>query len=134
MASVLIDGEGVGLAARGVQRPHELPAQPLTQRVERGELLELGHEARGVAERDVGLEPLLGGLDTQFFQPGDRRGGEGSPGDVGERGPAPQAERAAQLLGPRGRIVRREGGGHQAFEHDRVHLVRRDAEAVAARP
>ena len=56
---LLVGLERLGLPARPVQREHQLTAQPLAQRVLRDETLELAHELRVAAEREVGLDPLL---------------------------------------------------------------------------
>ena len=99
-----------------------------------GELLEFGYEPGRVAERDVGLDPLLDRLDAQSFQPGDRGGGEARGGDLGERRAAPQAERASQCLGTGRGLALGPRAGHQPFERHRVHLARVHGEPVAARP
>ena len=58
-ACALVHGERVGLAARAVEREHQLPAQPLAQRVLRDQPLELGDELRMTAEREVGVDPVF---------------------------------------------------------------------------
>ena len=52
-------GERLRLAARPVEREHQLAAQPLAQRVLRDERLELGDELGVPTEREVGLDPPL---------------------------------------------------------------------------
>jgi len=55
----LIRLERLGLAARPVKRKHKLRPQPLPVRMLRNQRVELGDERLVLAEREVGLDPLL---------------------------------------------------------------------------
>ena len=81
-------------------------------------------------EREVGVDPLLERGQTAFLKALDVAAGELVVGEVGERGPAPQRERLAQL--PR-RLARRGGARllHELLEAVRVELARGDAQHVA---
>ena len=59
-AHVLVGRERVGLAPRPVQRDHQLPARALAQGMPGDELLQLRGQSRVPAERQVGLDALLG--------------------------------------------------------------------------
>ncbi len=59
-AHVLVGRERVGLAPRPVQRDHQLPARALAQGMPGHELLQLRDQSRVPAERQVGLDALLG--------------------------------------------------------------------------
>ena len=100
--------------------------------MECGELLQLGQQSRGTAEGDVGVDPLLDGLDAQLLQPGDRSGGERRAGDVGERGSAPQVEGPPQRLGTGRGFTLGSRAADQTLERDGVDLPGVDREPVAA--
>ena len=61
-----VDLERVGLAARAVEREHQLAAQPLAQRVLVDERFELADELRVAAERELGLGALLDEREPQL--------------------------------------------------------------------
>ena len=96
--------ERLGLPPGAVEREHQLAAQALAQRVLGDERLELGHERRVPAERELGLDPLLERREPQLLEPLDGRARERLVREVGERRPAPEVERLAEQRG-RGRGV-----------------------------
>jgi hypothetical protein len=100
--------------------------------VRRDERLELPGDLRVPARGEVGVDALLERREPQLLQPGDLRLRERLVGQVGERRPAPQAERLAQH--PRGRAgIGAAGLGDQRLEARRVELRRVEAEHVARR-
>ena len=124
--------ERVGLPAGAVEREHELRTESLAKRLFADERLELGHELRVTALREVGLDPQLERLEPQLVETGGRRG-DGLAREIGERWAAPERKRLAKqrsyLLGRRAsRLV------DEATEAFEVQLVRLDTEQVAGRP
>ena len=90
-----VGGERFGLPAAPVQRQHELDVQPLPQRMLAGQLLQLGGDRVGPAQRQVSLDPGLKRGQPQLLQPG-RLGPDGRVvGQVGEHRAAPQIQRLA---------------------------------------
>jgi hypothetical protein len=59
-----VNGERFGLAARAVQRQHQLPAQ----RMPGDQRLQLWNQLLVVAEREFGLHALLGGGAAQLLE------------------------------------------------------------------
>jgi hypothetical protein len=105
-ADPLVRRERVGLPPGAVERGDELAVQPLPHRVRGGQRLRLGDHPGVPAQRQVGGQPVLGGGQPQLLQPAGRRGGERGVGHVGQRRPAPEAQRAGQALGGRLRLAR----------------------------
>ncbi len=120
-----IFGEGLGLPAATVQRPHELAAQPLLQRepVDRGGQIadQVVRPAGGQFEFGPGLE----GGDVLLVEGG---GGEAYAMSVDTRRgvSAPQVERTPV----EGRVVSLPGLGDQAGELGRIQFARARREAV----
>ncbi len=87
--------ERLGLAARAVEREHQLRSERLTQRMLGDERLELRHELRRAAGGEVCLDPLLDRRDALFLEPRclERKLA------IGERRTAPERQRLAQELG-----------------------------------
>ena len=104
-AAVVVRAQRLGLPARAVEREHQLPAQPLAQRVLRDERLELATSSRACAEREVRVDALLQRVQAQLLEPLDLALRERLVREVGERRAAPErrAPRAAvrPLLGRR---------------------------------
>ena len=84
LASLVVDLERLGLAARRVQRAHEQGAGTFGQRVVRYQDAELADEAGSLAESQVGLDPVGQHTGAQLGQPGRGGVGEVAPGRVGE--------------------------------------------------
>ena len=93
---VAVGGERVGLAAGAVEREHQLPAQPLAQRVVLDERLELAHELGVEAAGEVRLDALAQAGQAQVLEPRDLGLREVLLRHVRERRPAPQLERLPQ--------------------------------------
>ena len=98
-AGGLVGGQRLGLAARPVEREHQLAAQALAEGVLRRQRVELRDQRGVAAEREVGVDPHLDREQVHLLEAPDRRLGERLVGEVGERGAAPERERLAQLLG-----------------------------------
>ena len=71
---------------------------PFAQRLPRDERRELADERSVASKRKVGLDPLLEHNEAALLEARDLGAGEVVVGEVGQRGPAPQRERLAQLL------------------------------------
>ena len=100
--------QGLGLAARPIQREHPLRLEPFAQRVARDEHLELAQDLAVAAGRQVAVDRALGRGQVQLLEAADLIGREGLLGDVGERCPAPQRERLArQVVGDERREAQR---------------------------
>ncbi len=89
---VLVRDQGLGRAARGGERPHELAAQPFPQRVPRDEALEVG-DARAAR---VGVDQVLDRGQPQLVEAGHL---VAAVGEVRQRRAAPQRERLPQRGG-----------------------------------
>ena len=99
LAGVAVGLQRVGLAAAAVEREHQLRVQPLAPRVLAGELLELADELGVTPGGEVGLDAHLHGREVLLFQARDLSRRERRRGELGERRPAPQLQRLAQLRG-----------------------------------
>ncbi|HZN89942.1 MAG TPA: hypothetical protein VFB44_13275, partial [Thermoleophilaceae bacterium] len=64
--------ECLGLPPRPVERQHQLPAQPLAQRMAAHERAQLRHESVVAAEGEVGVYAQLHRLDPGLVEPLDR--------------------------------------------------------------
>ena len=127
--------EGVGLGPSQGQGPHQLAAEALRQRMAGHQLLELGHQPVGGAGGQVGLDPVLDGLQAQPVQAGDGRLGEGGGGRIGQGRASPQGQGLAQQ-GPRPVRVAAQllaAGQGQCLEADGVHGLGVHGQPVAAR-
>jgi hypothetical protein len=125
--------EGVGLPSRTVEGEHQLPAQPLVQRVLGDELLELADDAVVATERELAVDPVHDGSEAQLLEPLDVGARGRLEAEAGEGAAAPERERLLeQLQGflDRARRLSRARGGDRALEPDRVELVGRQLEHV----
>ena len=95
-ACLAVDSERLGLAAGAIQREHQLRAQSLLERGQRGQSLQLDDHLGGVAERQLGVDALHLGEQAELLQAPDLALHPIDCPQVGERRPAPQAERFAQ--------------------------------------
>ena len=98
-ACVLVGLEGVGLAAGAIERQHELPAQPLVERVVVDERLELADHVAVSAEFELRVDQVLPCREAKLFEALDLAGRERLIGQIAERRTAPERERPAQLKG-----------------------------------
>src|SRR5262249_35900273 len=97
--------EGLRLPARAVEGQHELPAEPLPQRILGHEGLELPHALRVAPELDLGIDHLLVGGGAELLHAGDLDLGEQLVGEIRERRTAPERERFAEESRPPLRIA-----------------------------
>ena len=81
------------MAPRAIEGEHQLPAQPVPQRVLRDERLELRHQMIVATQTELSGEPLLLGVEPKPLEPGDLGAGEGLESEVVERGAPPERER-----------------------------------------
>ena len=131
-AGVAVDGQGVGLAPRAVEGPHQELAQPLVERM-------LGHQRLELAgdlgtRREVGRDPIGGASQAERLEPRHLRLRKRSACHVGQGRAAPKLERRPQrrgsLAGPAvGRLV--AAAPRQRLEPVGVHRRRIDRERVA---
>ena len=131
-----VELERVGLAARAVERQHQLRPRPLAERLARDELLQLGDQARVPPEREVGLDPLLERGEPSVLEPRPRVSREGLGLELGERCAAPELERLGKALS---RGLRVAGDqelaplSDEALEAIEIELALFDAQRVARR-
>ena len=90
------DARGFCLAAAAVQRDHQLPGRPLTQRVLGDQVLQLGDGLHVAAEGEVGLDAVLDRGEAEVLQAGGLGLGKRIEHKVGQRRPAPQRERSSE--------------------------------------
>ena len=88
--------ERLGLATVAVQREHQLAGEMLASRVGGDERLQLAHERRVPAGREVGLHPRLQRGQPLLLEPRDLALHERLERQLREWRPAPQAQRVAQ--------------------------------------
>ena len=93
---VAVGGKRVRLAAGAVERQHQLPAEPLAQRVVLDQRLELAHERGVQAGGEVRLDALAQAGQAEVLEPSDLGLREALPRHVRQRRPAPQLERLPQ--------------------------------------
>src|SRR5205823_2200027 len=93
-----VELERVGLPARAVEGEHQLGARALAQRLAGDELLQLGHEPRVPAEREIGLDSLLEGGQPGILEPRSCVTGEGLGPELGEGGSPPELERFTEAF------------------------------------
>src|SRR5262249_39835720 len=88
--------ERFSLPARAVEGEHELPAEPLRERILGDQRLELTHDLRVTPELELGLDQFLARGGAQLFHAGDLDLGERLVGEIRERRTAPERERLAE--------------------------------------
>ena len=125
--------ERFGLAARAVQGHHQLPTEPLAQRVLAHELLQLGNEGGVLAERQPHMRAILERRESLLFEPVGVLSRPPLVPEVRERRPPPQRERLVQLRLGESRFERRvrcrtrEAAEPAGVEHRRLdggHVAR----------
>ena len=107
--------ERLGLAPGAVEGEHQLTSEPLAQRVNPDQPLELSDHRAVAAEREVDVDPLLDRGHAELLEAGDLRLRERLVGEVRQRRPAPQVERLAKSLGC-ARRVPPPGDGNRHLE------------------
>jgi hypothetical protein len=120
LSPVAIHTQGLHLAARAVQRQHELPAKPLRQRVLRDQSLQLANQHAVPSQLQVGVDALLYRADPKVFQASDFRRRERLLDEVGQRRTAPQGQRGSEFFrrNHRPRRIRRRSArnGHRILK------------------
>ncbi len=102
LAEPAVGGDGLALPPAAVEGEHQLSPKRLAQGVLADELLELGDQGRMPAQRELGLDAELEGLQPTLVEPerlGDRKG---LIGQVCQRSPAPHPECFARVWRPPG--------------------------------
>ena len=128
--------QGVGLAPRAVERQHELPAQPLAQRVLRNECLEFRAQFGVPPERQLRVDPLLHHDQPELFEALNLKPRKRLELEIGERPPAPQRLRRAQLHRRAFGIAvleRLSSIGDVLVEPVQIELSRLDAQQIPGR-
>lgn len=132
-ATVAVGGERVGLPADGGQGEHELPPQPVPQRVPLHRLGQLVDQVSGQAETQLDVDALLQHREPLLVE------GLGPPsyaadGDAGQRRAAPQRQAGPVVpagLGGATVVDGGPGGVHGAGEDLGVQVLRPDPGRVA---
>ena len=107
LARLPVHRQRVSLPAGPIQREHQLPAQPLLQRVGGDQRLDLPDQLTVGSQRQIGLDPVLQRRQPRFLQPCDRSLRERLVRELGKRLSPPQPQRRAQPLLSRGPHRRR---------------------------
>ena len=132
----LVHGERVRLSSRAVEREHQLRAEPLPERLLRDQLLELADELAVSAEREIGVDPVFERRESKLVEADDLRLRERLPGEIGERGPAPQRERRPQAVGSGSGVTGRKRSPAllaEPNELEEVDALRLDHEPITRR-
>ena len=136
-AGRLVSGQRFWLPPAAVQGNHQLPLQPLAQRVLGNQRLQLANNVGVMAEREIGFDPVLDDAGPQVLQPGDLHLRERLIAEIGQRGATPQGQRLAEvrrrLLG-RVRRQRLPPLPGQALEPVHIDMLVLDPQQVRARP
>ena len=122
----LLEGlERIRLAAAAVERQHQLPPQPLPERVVRQRRTERRRELPMLAEREPDLEVLLERVDVQRLEPARLGAEPRRAGQTLQRRSAPEGERRRDRV-RRGKDVALPQRGarlrEQLLEPDRIHI------------
>jgi hypothetical protein len=87
LARAAVCVERLGLSPAAVQREHELPVEPLAQRVPADERSKLGHQNVVMPGGEIGVDPSLERGPAQLLEPRNLRLGERLEGEVAQRRP-----------------------------------------------
>ena len=116
----------LGLAAGPIEGEHQLPAQPLAQRMLSHQPLQLRAQAGVLANCQFCLDPVLDRQQAQRFEPLDLEPGKRLKLQIGQRPTTPQRLRLAQQHRRPARIPlgqRIPADGHPLLEHLQVQLT-----------
>ena len=111
--------------------------EPLSQRMRRGQCLELREYLVVAPALQLGLDPRFERAEPLLLEPRPLGSGKAAVAHVGERRAPPQAERPIEELHRPCRIAtcdRRPPRGHELLELEQVELVGGGVEHVAGRP
>jgi len=109
-SSGIESSEGLGLAAPSIQRKHQLSKQPLALRMLTDQCLQLGHELRIAAEREICVDATLERNQPPLLQPLGLSLSKRLEQHVRQRLAAPKGERCTQSLGGRRGVASRKLG------------------------
>src|SRR5262249_61842529 len=84
LAGIAVDLERLCLPPASVEGEHQLPTQPLPQRMLVNDSFELLHDCVVPAEREISLDPLLECSEAQLLEAGDLVLCEGLVRGIGE--------------------------------------------------
>jgi hypothetical protein len=121
--------ERLGLPAGAVERDHELPAEPLAQRVVSDQPFELGDELAVAPVREVGVDPVLDQREPELVEARDLGLRPRLVPELVQDGPAEDGERRPHAL--RRPIPRREPA--QLRHVERVPVAKPQGVATGAR-
>ena len=126
LPSAGVGSERLGGAAGAGESRHLLTDEPLPQRHRGHELLELGHDVGGPAERQVRVDPVAHRLDAALREPGRQPDRVLRIAGVDERWSGPQGQRLAERGGGALGVPARESGATvcgQPAERRDVHVA-----------
>ena len=126
LPSFAVDVQRLDLPTGPVQRQHQACTQPLSQRMLVDEGPKLGHQLAVPTQCEVGVDTILQRCEPQLLEPGDLDLRERLVPHVGQRGPAPLRERAAELTRAASRGGRVLRVGHEILETMQIQLPRLD--------
>ena len=133
LAALAVDLERLRLPTGAIQGEHELSAQPLAQRMEADERLELGDDLGVRADRELRLGPLLDEREVELLEARDLLPRERLVAELRQRLAAPQGERVVEQSCTPNRIAGARGVD-QAPDARRVELLGLEPDDVAGRP
>ena len=133
LAGVVVGLECLGLPPGPIEGQHQLASEPLAERMHLRQSLELADHLAPQTELEVGVDPLLEGVEPQFVEPPDLALRERLEGEIGERRAAPHRQGATKLRGALDGLARTRVG-QQPLEAGRIELLRLDLHEVTGRP
>ncbi len=134
-AGVAVDVERLGLAVAAVEREHPLLEEPLAIRVLGGGRFEFGDDRGVVSASELGVVAELECAEPQLLEALGFCRAPGLLRQIGERWPAPDRERLAQVVCSVGGAARFQGGAaalERALEAVEIELLLADDDAVTA--
>ena len=129
LASGVVDGQGVGLAAGSIQRPHQLRLEGLAQWSVCHEAAQLGDLGEVTARGKLGVDPPLNDDAPKLIEPDTLRAHGVLTGNVRKCGPPPQSKRGREPARGGLRIARLRGSCRLGGEL----LERRDVDCRRSR-
>ena len=120
---VAVNLERLAHPAAAVEREHQLGPEPLAQWMLRDQPPELRHEVHVAAQRELALQPILERGEPQLLEAPYLALRGGVVDEIGERRPAPEAQRRAELVHGLGCPAVRQGGAALLDEPLRLEQV-----------
>jgi hypothetical protein len=133
-ACPLIGSKRFGLAARAVEREHQLTQEPLSLRIVLDERFELGYQLPPAPEREIGIDSVLERDQPPLLQPLRLSLREGLVQEICQRRSPPERKGRAQGLARFGSLALREPCAalcQEPLEPLEIELVRLDVKHVA---